>query len=43
VLANSPVPCMVLTAQGHPLLTNPVFRQMFGREPPPEYTCTWTS
>jgi PAS domain-containing protein len=37
VLANSPVPCMVLTAQGHPLLTNPAFRQMFGREPPPEY------
>jgi PAS domain S-box-containing protein len=37
LFTNSPVPYAVFTAQGQCLLTNPAYRAMFGRAPPPEY------
>jgi PAS domain S-box-containing protein len=37
MFAYSPVPYIVFEADGHPLLNNPAYREMFGAEPPPEY------
>lgn len=35
---HSPVPYAVFLLDGHCLLTNPAYRAMFGRAPPPEYS-----
>ena len=35
--ALGPIPLIVFRADGHPLLTNQAFRDMFQSEPPPEY------
>jgi PAS domain S-box-containing protein len=37
LIAHAPVAFQVYRADGHCLLTNRAFRQMFGSEPPPEY------
>jgi PAS domain S-box-containing protein len=37
LFANAPVAFQVYKADGHSLLVNPAFRQLFGSEPPPEY------
>lgn len=37
LFTHSPVPYSVFTADGRCLLTNPAYRAMFGREPPPDY------
>ncbi|MCP3136745.1 sensor histidine kinase [Pyxidicoccus xibeiensis] len=37
LFTHSPVPYAVFTADGHCLLINPAYREMFGAEPPPEY------
>ncbi len=34
---HSPVPYILFSADGHPVLTNPAYRAMFDAEPPPEY------
>ncbi|MBZ4419807.1 PAS domain-containing sensor histidine kinase [Myxococcus sp. RHSTA-1-4] len=37
LFTHSPVPYAVFSADGHCLLINPAYREMFGSEPPPEY------
>lgn len=37
LFTHSPVPYAVFNPQGVCLLTNPAYRALFGREPPPEY------
>jgi PAS domain S-box-containing protein len=37
LFTHSPVPYAVFDMEGYCLLTNPAYRGMFGREPPPEY------
>ncbi|AKQ69835.1 Sensory box histidine kinase [Myxococcus hansupus] len=38
LFTHSPVPYAIFTADGHCLLTNPAFLEMFGAGPPPEYS-----
>ncbi|HEY0709889.1 MAG TPA: PAS domain S-box protein, partial [Polyangia bacterium] len=37
LFAQSPVPYIIFGADGHPLVTNHAYREMFGAQPPPEY------
>ncbi len=37
VIAHSPIPHIIFKADGHPLVNNRAYRDMFGTEPPPEY------
>ena len=37
LFAHAPVGFAVWSADGHPLLTNGAFMDLFGVEPPPEY------
>ena len=37
IFAHAPVALQIYKADGHTLLTNRAFREMFGSEPPPEY------
>lgn len=37
LFAHSPVPYILFKVDGHPLVTNQAYRDMFGAEPPPEY------
>jgi len=37
LFAHSPVPYIIFKSDGHPLLNNRAYREMFGAQPPPEY------
>src|SRR5688572_27469107 len=37
IFAHSPVAFQIYRADGHSLLTNAAFQELFGSEPPPEY------
>jgi len=37
LFAHSPIPLQIYKADGHSLLTNRAFRELFGSEPPPSY------
>ena len=38
IFEHAPVAFQIYRADGHSLLTNPAFRELFGSEPPPEYS-----